>query len=93
MKYFYTYNFSVEMAVMFPRVVFCHLEPSVILKCQQNISFPVGEKQHVLSSTYGQFDILPKSLDRHYKLFPHIPNIRHLSCMFELLIGLKKVKH
>ena len=67
---------------MFPRVVFCHLEPGVILKCQQNISFPVGEKQHVLSSTYGQFDILPKSLHRPYKLFPHIPNIGHLSCIF-----------
>ena len=71
---------------MFPRVVFCHLEPGVILKCQQNISFPVGEKQHVLSSTYGQFDILPKILHRPYKLFPHIPNIGHLSCIFELLI-------
>ena len=48
---------------------------------------------HVLSSTYGQFDIFHKSLHRHYKLFPHIPNIGHLSCMFELLIGMKKVKY
>ena len=62
---------------MFPRVVFCHLEPGVILKCQQNISFPVGEKQHVLSSTYGQFDILPEKLHRPNKLFPHIPNMSH----------------
>ena len=49
---------------MFPRVVFCHMKPGVILKCQQNISYPVEkqkEPKHILRST-NSFRKLEKAI-------------------------------